>query len=117
MQGELKWKWIEALRSGAYKQGQKQLKKGASYCCLGVLCEVAGLPITSNGVTIDAVLEHAQRASMYPPLERYGLSKEVQGQLTAMNDGSEFLVDPDTPLVVHTFAQIADWIEENIPDV
>ena len=36
-------KWIEALRSGKYKQGKGFLKKGDCHCCLGVLCEVAGI--------------------------------------------------------------------------
>ena len=44
MDPELKKKWIEALRSGKYKQGKNRLHRAEdnSYCCLGVLCEVAG---------------------------------------------------------------------------
>lgn len=39
--------WLEALRSGKYKQtkgtlGRKNLDGSASYCCLGVACEVFG---------------------------------------------------------------------------
>jgi len=35
-------KWIEALRSGEYKQGKFGLydKDSDSYCCLGVLCDL-----------------------------------------------------------------------------
>ena len=33
-------KWIEALRSGEYKQGHNALRTGSGYCCLGVACEV-----------------------------------------------------------------------------
>jgi hypothetical protein len=33
-------KWIEALRSGEYKQTDNALHKGDGYCCLGVACEV-----------------------------------------------------------------------------
>lgn len=38
-------KWVKALRSGKYKQGQGLLKQTteqnkASHCCLGVLCEI-----------------------------------------------------------------------------
>ncbi len=36
--------WIEALRSGKYKQGKNYLKRktksGYRYCCLGVACEL-----------------------------------------------------------------------------
>lgn len=37
-------KWVKALRSGKYKQGFCQLRRGDSYCCLGVLCEVLKVP-------------------------------------------------------------------------
>lgn len=36
--------WIDALRSGKYVQGDGWLNKFDTHCCLGVLCEVAGLP-------------------------------------------------------------------------
>jgi len=36
-------KWVKALRSGKYKQGRYCLRQDDEYCCLGVLCEVAGL--------------------------------------------------------------------------
>lgn len=45
---EIKRDWIEALRSGRYKQGLGSLRSLRSfgmgevrYCCLGVLCELA----------------------------------------------------------------------------
>lgn len=40
MNQEIKQKWVEALRSGKYKQGQGYLRKGNNYCCLGVLCDL-----------------------------------------------------------------------------
>ena len=38
-------RWVEALRSGKYKQGRKTLRKddtggNSRYCCLGVLCDL-----------------------------------------------------------------------------
>ena len=36
----VKNKWVEALRSGKYKQGRGKLNSENGYCCLGVLCEV-----------------------------------------------------------------------------
>ena len=33
-------KWVEALRSGRYKQGRNRLRTEYGYCCLGVACEV-----------------------------------------------------------------------------
>jgi len=40
MNQEVKKAWIEALRSGEYKQTTGRLRRGDSYCCLGVLCDL-----------------------------------------------------------------------------
>lgn len=40
MKKEIKEKWLKALRSGKYKQGQHYLKLGNNFCCLGVLCDL-----------------------------------------------------------------------------
>ena len=36
-------KWVDALRSGKYKQGRAYLKYGNGYCCLGVACDVSSV--------------------------------------------------------------------------
>jgi hypothetical protein len=37
-------KWVEALRSGDFKQGKGALRTiDGSYCCLGVACEISGV--------------------------------------------------------------------------
>ena len=44
MDPEIKARWVEALRSGRYEQGQSALNTGGAngqFCCLGVLCELA----------------------------------------------------------------------------
>ena len=53
MDQEFKAKWVEALRSGEYKQGRGYLKVTengeARYCCLGVACELlreSGVDVT-----------------------------------------------------------------------
>lgn len=41
MNRELKTKWLEALRSGKYKQGRSALRTiQDEFCCLGVLCDI-----------------------------------------------------------------------------
>ena len=40
--------WVEALRSGKYRQTTQCLHDRDGYCCLGVLCEVA----IDNGVKV-----------------------------------------------------------------
>lgn len=38
---EVKTLWLEALRSGRYEQGEKNLERDGKFCCLGVLCDLA----------------------------------------------------------------------------
>ena len=45
MDKKLKAKWVKALTSGRYEQttGRLYSRKSGAYCCLGVLCAVAGI--------------------------------------------------------------------------
>lgn len=66
---ELQTDWIKALRSGKYKQGMGFLRDSQDgYCCLGILCDLAGYPSTLEGKSYqyrDAVSGHAH-ASYLP---------------------------------------------------
>lgn len=49
--------WIEALKSGNYKQGKYRLKSDdSSYCCLGVLAEVNGIKINNDNTILTKYL-------------------------------------------------------------
>jgi len=42
MNKDIKKNWVDALRSGEYKQGTGELRKNEDhFCCLGVLCDLA----------------------------------------------------------------------------
>ena len=93
--------WIEALRSGKYRQAQYKLKSDEGYCCLGVLCDLArndGGPEWSEGLyrRLDGQLPHQMARFM-------GLTQGDQNRLADLNDKSRA-----------TFAQIADYIEQRI---
>jgi hypothetical protein len=49
MDPELKVKWLEALRSGDFPQGQGALHDNGKYCCLGVLAQIASLMLDVDG--------------------------------------------------------------------
>jgi hypothetical protein len=53
--GPLQRKWLRALKSGKYKQGKNYLaqntKVGWRHCCLGVACEVLGVPGVTKSVS------------------------------------------------------------------
>lgn len=40
MKPEVKQLWLDALRSGKYKQALRALRTDHGFCCLGVLCDV-----------------------------------------------------------------------------
>jgi len=129
---DIKRRWVEALRSGQYRQTREQLVDhnntlGPRYCCLGVLCEIA---------VADGVVRYDERDNTYVseenpsdyndtalpwavarwaglPLEdEYGnfpseVPVWIEGAqticLTTLNDGRDY-----------NFDQIADVIEEKL---
>lgn len=119
-----KWKakWVEALRSGEYKQGRHSLKdtldpKGPKYCCLGVLCDIHTSVKWSKHDPMRAVIRTRRQSNEWgfssdtgklPTVlrEKVGISKEAQNKLVSMNDqfGSSH----------KNFKGIADWIEKNL---
>lgn len=123
MKAEIKRKWLEALRSGKYKQGQKRLRGlDNRYCCLGVLCDVVnpddwvkdGNEVAYSNV-VGAYRPNVEYmedlgADMtwgkYPLPSKVDSSRGLAGILIALND------DMDWP-----FERIADWIEENVEEV
>jgi hypothetical protein len=88
---EIKQKWCSALRSGKYEQGQGLLHdpNDNTYCCLGVLRELTGLPKAGED------LEYLD----YEKANEIGLSSDSQCELADQNDDG------------HSFEEIAAYIE------
>jgi hypothetical protein len=105
MDQDIKDRWVAALRSGEYAQGHTRLRTDddiPKYCCLGVLCRIVGLPISEDGMSIDG-----EKFGGYWALGRF-MSNEQMTVLWNMNDGL------DTCTRVHSFEEIADYIEKNL---
>jgi hypothetical protein len=122
MNPEFKRKWVEALRSGRYKQGRGVLRSSDDeFCCLGVACDLFGEEEWSPGVACDLfgkgewsprpvldcyMYEHkgVKNAVLPVPsvLDKVGLSSRTAGYLAVMNDNGA------------TFPEIADYIEEHL---
>jgi hypothetical protein len=108
MDEKLKAKWVKALRSGEYNQGQGHLRrqKIESYCCLGVLADV----IDPDGWSkpVDNKILYGWRGEENPGSLPYSLQKEIRisghaGTLIDMNDHK-----------LSSFNDIADYIEKNL---
>lgn len=102
----IKTKWLEALRSGKYKQGQKTLQQGDRFCCLGVLCDVMGVEKAKFGDDDNpGYAFEGSATALIPsgPADRAGLVEGTQWALVDLNDNKG-----------KSFAEIADWIEANL---
>ncbi len=105
MKADIAKKWVEALRSGDYKQCRYVLRDDTnSYCCLGVLCDIyskeTGKPFPSspNEVLRPVVMKWAGLADKYGTIDKESGSSLSLG---GMNDCGR------------TFADIANIIENN----
>lgn len=100
MDAELKAKWIAALRSGEYEQARYKLADSAGgFCCLGVLCVVAEMPISPDGERVDT----APEGDSYGPINSLIGTEHQSEELTRLNDSGR-----------ESFSEIADYIEKNL---
>lgn len=91
MDAEIKRKWVAALRSGDYEQGDCQLKKRVrsgrvQHCCLGVLSEIAGREERfENGTYVFGPKGDVAYLDK-DFLDEVGLTGEMEGRLAYFND-------------------------------
>ena len=107
LDAKLKKKWVKALRSGDYDQGETFLLrfKGdrAQYCCLGVLLELEHGEDAWDTMRPEESLYGSGSGYLYTDLGRKpNFSAEHQRHLAFLNDTGK------------SFEEIADYIEENL---
>lgn len=104
MNKEWKEKWIDALRSGKYKQGQFLLRNMNKYCCLGVLCDIhPDVKFTGNRAKHSKDLFYTDGGLSSTFREKMELTLDECRELVRMNDRKG-----------NSFMEIADFIEENL---
>lgn len=103
MDAEIKGKWMEALRSGSYKQGMKLLRpENDRWCCLGVLCNLINPQDWVQNEYGDYSWKTEQELLPWQTNDSVGISANDEGILSDMNDDGK------------TFLEIADYIEANL---
>ncbi len=108
MKQKYKQPWIDALRSGKYKQGQYRLynEDQDTYCCLGVLCKINNLESYKNESDLETYFRFNIRSSSVglPVLfsKKINITPMQEAKLTSMNDS------------YISFEEIANWIEQNL---
>lgn len=110
MNADVKKLWVDALRSGEYKQGFGSLKSAEdknTFCCLGVLCEIAvqqGVIPAPEGVFYCGIYDEILPDEV---CEFAGLDTDCPSigghTLTHLNDDEGF-----------NFESIAQLIEDNL---
>jgi hypothetical protein len=116
MDPKVKKAWVKALRSGKYAQGKNTLARRkphgkTQYCCLGVLCDVTGVPRKGDtflrGASITYVfgqgVDQNEAFVPYSIGEKLGLPRKTQDVLALMNDDEN-----------KNFNEIADYIEKEL---
>lgn len=80
MDTKIKTEWIEALRSGDYRQGKNALLDAdGDYCCLGVLAAIQGAAVEGIQDSVELELDGVDYGA--------GLTMEQRNVLADMNDG------------------------------
>lgn len=120
MNADVRQLWVDALRSGRFQQGHYRLATvqtddvTASYCCLGVLCELArdaGVPLTVDERPGSRTYDGERNYLPAAVLEWAGLRdgnpavtwNDRRWSLSVVNDGSRL-----------PFAAIARIVEEQL---
>lgn len=110
MDKKLRDKWVKALTSRKFKQGTGSLHlkhegEAPTFCCLGVLCEVAGVKPTEKPSGSYTVYQYDGMSGVLSAklMKEFGIDGDALDTLVGMNDddGAKFY-------------QIARWIKRNL---
>jgi len=143
MNPEIKQLWLEALRSGKYNQGKSLLRPTeSSYCCLGVLCQIAeerdickyipsdtheGFTVQYPSIFTDECDGNLYEESELPWVVKQWAGLESESPSVTMNEknikGSmKGIIAEETKMHLaqlndshgYTFTELADIIEEQL---
>jgi len=121
MNPEIKKQWVDALRSGKYKQGRDYLRnKRDEFCCLGVLCDLYAqkfnIPWSNERERFELnrayvvlpsnVVKWAELPDYDPQVNGSSLATWNDGYVN--EDGETYDIEPKD------FLTIADMIEEEL---
>jgi len=117
MNPELKKKWVDALRSGEYKQGKSYLRSSDSYCCLGVLADVIIKETDQYYWRRDSTI--SKLVEVYSLINKMDEAVVGSGKFySAFYDEYLYSLEQDNLIKLNdgenlSFNEIADYIENN----
>lgn len=117
--------FLDALRSGDYRQGHCALNESGHYCCLGVYCD-----LEAPDKWVSETYAHSYRSTFA------GSASAIDDRYAIRQFGSMLGLNEDTPFEIlfkvmthlihrndgcgdfegrkHSFNEIADWIENDL---
>lgn len=111
MLNEIQKSWVSALRSGKYAQGKGYLRSPEnSFCCLGVLCELAAEAgvIDSPNLAERSYTYQGLRCALPDKVTNWaGLRSSVLGEMKDLSCYDLMVLNDKGK----TFAEISDFIE------
>jgi len=122
MNPRIKQRWLDALRSGEYKQTTGNLRDINGFCCLGVLCDLQAQERSTNWVKRNNSYGLYGEAQTLPlsVQEWAGLDNDIGGMVDFEyeKDGVMYVKSESLPEINDTwnknFNEIADLIETQL---
>ena len=106
--------WVEALRSGKYKQGHGALLSIGGHCCLGVLCDVMGLtPTLKQSGAMSFGIEEECIVAPREAMSAVGLRSFI-GCFSSGSDSQSLSGLNDTGVSFDTIASIIEYEPEGL---
>lgn len=102
-------KWVEALRSGNYKQGKFNLNRNGFLCCMGVMCEIHNPNKWYEQNFGNSLVYDEDGSYTHPPPDVSKVYFPLRGNLTIANLSCTFADLNDH--MEFTFEGIANVIE------
>lgn len=110
---DFKKRWVEALRSGEYKQGENTLLRDGKFCCLGVACVVAGVQDINSVCSYGFIeFDPANKPEVLKVPDILRGDTPVTNVLASLNDGRDEQGTSEDKK--KSFNEIADYIEKNL---
>ena len=122
MNQRIKQRWLEALRSGEYKQTTENLQNSNGFCCLGVLCDLHAKEHGTKWVRQTDGYELYGETQILPlsVQEWAGLDNDIGGlvDFEYERDGVMYVTSESLPEIndswTKNYNEIADLIETQI---
>ena len=104
--------WLDALRSGNYKQGKNRLRRDKYFCCLGVACDVYDSSQWWDEIEPSGIMTYLGNASSLPQnlFHYYGFKAHANSTLMTLNDYEGYNFKRIASYIIKHKAELFHWV-------